>query len=182
MPTYRPRNYEKSKRSQFEQYLAKGLSPAQANRLVKELSAVDPGKRKGLRPQIANRYARLFFEQRRRTQREFPSRRGGRILGSMATPSNFTSPAIFNHRYLVDFKFTATNPATGQQQTYFNTIGLRTLSFEGKRIQTYGQLERMIKQRIAGLEDRSEQYFPTGFIEPDLGSINVTGFFRTTNV
>lgn len=177
----RPRKYERSKRAHFEALLSKGVGPAQANRLVKELSSINPENRKGIRPAIANRWAKEFQRKRQTTLTSLPKQIGGRITASMATPSEFKSPAAVGHRYLVDFRFKAINPETGLQTTFYNTLGFQKLSFRGIRVQTKGQLLNVLKQRIKDLHNIAERYYPTGFIEPDLDSIDITGFYRTLN-
>lgn len=163
--------YEKSKLRQFENLLSKGLNPAQANRIVKETSSTNPERRKGIRPEIANRYAQRFSRQSKTTMQGFPTRRSERLLSSRATPTVMRSNPVFGHRYLLEIQFEARNPVTGMMETFHNTIGLQ-------RLDRWGRIEDMIKERIIGLEANSEHYFVTGFVDPVMDSIRVNEFLK----
>ena len=165
-------SYEKNKLPQFQALLSKGLSPAQANRIVKLQSATLPDERKGLRPEVANRYARRFTSQRDRSAAGFPTRRSDWLRSTLAAQSQFRSP--IGNRYLLDFTFRAYNTKTGEFETISNTFGMET-------VDRWGRIQDDIQEQIMGLFDNQERYQLLDYQFPDLESIQIKGFYRTLN-
>ena len=167
--------YARSKIKQLESLFAKGLAPQQANHYVKESSAIDPSKRKGLLPWEAYQLWQGFHAAKEDSLVMLPEKRSERLYASTAVPTHFISP--MGHRYLLDYSFIAIDPRTGEETVSYATMGFRRLARWGSILD---RLNERAQAMVQVAED-GENYAVLQNKTFKEGSIHVTGFYRTQN-
>lgn len=167
--------YAKSKLRQLESLFAKGLAPQQANHYIKESSALDPSKRKGLLPWEAYQLWTEFHAAKEDSLVMLPEKRSERLYASSAVPTHFISP--MGHRYLLDYSFIVIDPRTGEETVTTATMGFR-------RLQRWGSILDRLNERARAMvtvAEEGENYAILQLKTFKEGSISVTGFYRTQN-
>lgn len=169
-------DYAKSKVRQLESLFSKGLAPQQANHIVKETSAILPENRRGLQPHEAYQLWNRFNQAREETIASLPSRRSDWLRAGAATPSHFNSP--MGNRYLIDFSYDVEDISTGEITTVYYTYGLR-------RLGRWGSILNRLESRMLDLLDvakEGDNYILLNSKKAVEGSLQVRGFYRTTNL
>lgn len=168
-------DYSKSKLRQLESLFSKGLSPQQANHIIKQTSSIQEYDRRGLLPWEAYQLWVNFREARDASIESLPSRRSDRLYAYQAVPTHFVSP--MQHRYLLDYSYTMRNPVTGELSIHNSTMGFR-------RLARWGSILNRIEERIGAMlevSERGDNYLLLQKLEFVPGSVSVSGFFRTQN-
>jgi len=168
-------SYTIEKLRQIEFLFSKGLSPSAMNHQLREQSAIDPDRKRGIVPWDALNLWRAFRSEHRESIGSLPSRRSDYLRAYMAQETKWSSN--FGYRYLMDFSYTVRDPLTGATNEVSLTYGFR-------RLVRWGKILDALQSRIHEIEEipssEGDPYNIQGreFVP---GSIRVTGFYRTIN-
>jgi len=149
-------------------FLRLGMTPAQSQKLTKEL------KGSGLRPQVANRYSKLFTYERKKSVTAIETYWNKRIP-VRETGYYGQNTGKFKFRYLTEVEFTAVNPITNESFTKHMTFGLH-------RLDTGKKIFNEIKSRLSFLSNEARKRYFGLFTDIDIDSLEIKGLIRTNIV
>lgn len=144
MRTQRINKREQSLMPQYANYISSGLGPAQANRLIKEQHG------KGIRPAVANRYAKQFSAGRNRSVEAFD------LMGRRTMTENQigTTYVGYGTRFKYQYRF---NYYVRDRDTQELLVGTQTIGAD--RLYSPNYIKRVIKDRLLAMQlSEDEKY------------------------